>query len=225
VIVRAEGVFALTLAATATVVVGERSGGAPTAHALSPGPATSVPVTAYAEGAPPGFSGGFGEQSCHACHFHNDVNSGPERVAIGGVPEQFVAGERYPLTVTLSRAGTVLAGFQLAARFKDDGTQAGTLAPAPGEGERVMVESRGGIEYANQRKAGTALAAAHTARWSLVWTAPDTRRPVVFHVAANAGDGDGTAEGDFVETATAETMPAKARPPHSDATSAPPTGR
>jgi hypothetical protein len=212
VIVRAEGVFALTLAAMATVVVGARSGGAPTAHASSPGPARSAQVTAYAEGAPPGFSGGFGEQSCHACHFHNDVNSGPERVAIGGVPDPFVAGEPYPLTVTLSR-------------FKDDGTQAGTLAPAPGEGERVMVESRGGIEYANQRKAGTALAAAHTARWSLVWTAPDTRRPVVFHVAANAGDGDGTAEGDFVETATVETMPAGARPPHSDATAAPPTGR
>ena len=31
---------------------------------------------AYAEGAPPGFSGGFKEDSCHACHFHAEPNSG-----------------------------------------------------------------------------------------------------------------------------------------------------
>ncbi len=47
----------------------------------------------YAEGAPPGFSGGFTEQSCEACHFHAAPNSGPGRLAIAGVPDRFAAGE------------------------------------------------------------------------------------------------------------------------------------
>ena len=44
---------------------------------------------AYAEGAPPGFSGGFKEESCHACHFHAELNSGGGRVTIEGVPATF----------------------------------------------------------------------------------------------------------------------------------------
>jgi hypothetical protein len=223
-------VLTLTLATTTLVVVArsaevtglaERArladgGSADGDHGLQPvARATTVaaaqkvgPSPAYADGAPPGFSGGFDEQSCHACHFFNDVNSGPERVAITGVPERFVAGEAYPLTITLSRPDLKVAGFQLTARFRDDGAQAGELAPASGAAERVKVETQGDVQYANQQKAGTEPAAPHTARWSLVWTAPDGDRPVVFHVAANAGDGDGTAEGDYVETAEVEVRPA-----------------
>ena len=59
---------------------------------------------------------------------------GPGRVTIEGVPATFAPGERYTLTITLTRAGMKLAGFQLAARFKDSGAQAGTLAPGPGDG-------------------------------------------------------------------------------------------
>jgi hypothetical protein len=205
---RGDTALVCMLAATTTLVVLARS----SVTAASAGSAARHAVTAntaYAEGAPPGFSGGFSEQSCHACHFHGEVNSGPERVTIAGVPAQFEAGETYALTVTLRRPDMKLAGFQLAARFKDDGTQAGVLAVTPGDDARVKVETQGGVQYANQRKEGTALAETHTSRWSVSWIAPDARRPVVFHVAANAGDGDGTAEGDYVETATVETMPAK----------------
>jgi hypothetical protein len=47
---------------------------------------------AYAEGAPPGFSGGFKEESCHACHFHAEPNSGGGRVTIDGIPARFASG-------------------------------------------------------------------------------------------------------------------------------------
>lgn len=200
---RADAALVLTLAATTTLVVVGRSSGA--AAGVDSNHARAPRTAAYAEGAPPGFSGGFSEQSCHACHFHGEVNSGPERVTIAGVPDRFESGETYALTVTLRRPDMKLAGFQLTARFKDDGTQAGVLAVVPGDDARVKVETQGDVQYANQRKEGTALAEGHTARWSVIWTAPDAMRPVVFHVAANAGDGDGTAEGDYVETATAET--------------------
>ena len=161
----------------------------------------------YAEGAPPGFSGGFKEESCHACHFHAEPNAAPGRVTIDGVPARFAPGERYTLTITLRRAGVKLAGFQLSARFKDSGTQAGTLAPGSGEGERVGVANQGGVQYAGQKKAGASVEDPDVARWTIEWVAPDRGGPVAFHVAANAADGNESADGDFVYTATAESPP------------------
>jgi hypothetical protein len=157
----------------------------------------------YADGAPPGFSGGFKEDSCHACHFHEEPNAVPGRVALDGVPATYAPGERYTVTVTLTRPGMKLAGFQLAARFKDGGAQAGTLAPGPDDAGRIKVESHGGVEYAGQNKAGVSVAA-DAAMWTVVWTAPKSGGAVTFHVSANAADGNGNAEGDFVYTQAAE---------------------
>lgn len=184
------------------------SAGPPAVKAPSAGSLGGVAPVRYAEGAPLGFSGGFSEQSCQACHFESEVNSGPGRVTLAGVPERFTAGERYPITVTLSRPGMKLGGFQLTARFKDGGAQAGTLAPAPGDEPRIRIDLDGEVMYANHRQQGTALAAPDSGRWSLVWTAPSTAASVVFHVAANAANGDGTAEGDYVHTAAVESAPA-----------------
>lgn len=186
-------------------VVGAATLFASAALFLSAGPTLS----GYADGAPAGFSGGFNEESCHACHFHQDLNSGPGRVTIAGLPARVVAGERYALTVTLTRPEMRLAGFQLTARFKDGGAQAGTLAPAPGEEARVGIDVSRDVQYANQRKPGSLPAGSDTATWSLVWTAPQTSDPIVFHVAANAADADNTAEGDDVYTTAVEVVPGR----------------
>ena len=161
----------------------------------------------YAEGAPPGFSGGFKEDTCHACHFHEEVNAAPGRVTIGGVPATYAPGQRYTLTITLQRTGMKLAGFQLAARLKDGGAQAGTLVAGPDEGPRVGVEEHGGIQYAGQKKAGVSIGSDGDGSWTVEWTAPRGGGPVIFHVSANAADGNGNAEGDFVYTASAESAP------------------
>jgi hypothetical protein len=159
---------------------------------------------AYAEGAPPGFSGGFKEESCHACHFHAEPNAAGGRVTIDGVPARYVPGERYTLTVTLTRTGMKRAGFQLAARFKESGAQAGTLARGPAEGERVGVDTQSGIQYAGQKKEGASVGAAPETRWTVEWIAPTRGGPVLFHVSANAADGNESADGDYVYTATGE---------------------
>lgn len=168
---------------------------------------TAPRVSGYAEGAPAGFSGGFGEPSCHACHFDSDPDSGPGRVTVDGVPERFLPGEQYPLTITLTRPAMTFGGFQITGRFTEGGAQAGRLAPADGEAGRVASVEQGGVQYVSQTKAGTALTSADTAVWQLVWTAPEGNGPITFHVAANAGNGDGTAEDDFVHTASVETAP------------------
>ena len=167
---------------------------------LAIGPA-SRPAGAYAEGAPAGFTGGFGEQSCDGCHFDSPINAKPGQLTIAGVPERFAAGERYTLTITLSRPALAIAGFQLAARFENGGAQAGTLAAAPADAPRVKLETQNNIQYANQRVEGSVPSEPGTARWSLVWTAPKTGGTVLVHASANAADKDGSTRGDFIYTA------------------------
>ena len=166
-----------------------------------------VPTSDYADGAPPGFSGGFKEESCHGCHFDAaEPNTRPGEVSITGLPERFTAGQRYPLTIRLSRPGMAIGGFQLAARF-DDGTQAGTLERGPGEEKRLAVEVSSGVQYANQRRPGAQTTAPGLAQWTVIWTAPAAARPVTFHVAANAADNDESTRGDYVYTALANSRP------------------
>ena len=176
------------------------------AGAVLLGTVRPVPAAAYADGAPPGFSGGFKETSCDACHFENDINAKPGQLTITGVPERFAAGERYPLTITLTRPGMRLGGFQFTARMAEGGAQAGTLAPAEGEEKRLAIQVSNNVEYANQRKPGSVPSAADTIRWTVLWTAP-TAGAVQFHAAANAADNDESARGDFVYTATVRAAP------------------
>jgi hypothetical protein len=155
----------------------------------------------YLDGPPPGFTGGFGEQSCAACHFAADVNDPAGKVFIDGAPERWTPGETYRLAIVLTRPSMAIGGFQLAARFAEAGTQAGTLAPAEDEGGRVTVATDRGVQYAYQLRPGTELTRPDTARWTLLWTAPETGGRVIFHVAANAADGDDSIDGDYVYTA------------------------
>ena len=163
---------------------------------------------AYPDGAPPGFSGGFKEDSCQACHFSEALNAAPGKLAIDGAPEKFAPGERYTLTITLTREGMKLAGFQFTARFTD-GKQAGSLAPGASDAERVKVEKSGDVYYAGQKKAGSTIGDAGVARWVVEWTAPSTGGSVMLNVAANAANGDERVDGDFVYTVSVE-----AAPPH-----------
>lgn len=171
-------------------------------------PERSVGPPAYADGAPPGFSGGRGEDSCQACHFHETLNAVPGRLVVEGVPATFAAGARYTMTIALTREGMKLAGFQLSARFKDSGAQAGALA-APADAERVKIENSSGIYYAGHRLSGSKITEPGVARWVIQWTAPASGGAVIFNVAANAANGDERVDGDFVYTASVE-----AAPPH-----------
>ncbi|MGH7470618.1 MAG: choice-of-anchor V domain-containing protein [Longimicrobiales bacterium] len=173
--------------------------------------AASVSPNAYRDAPPPGFSSGFGEPSCHACHFSREPNEPPGRLGLRGVPERFTPGATYPITLTLTRPGMTVAGFQLTARFTDGAQQAGVLAPAPSDSSRVAVTVSYDIAYAHQVRTGHALATRDRAAWTVLWTAPATARAVSFHAAANAANGDDTVDGDYVYTTSATTAGAPQR--------------
>ena len=169
------------------------------ARAHSPTAATA----AYRDGPPAGFSGGFGEDNCQACHTSEKVNTDPGSVRISA-PARYAPGLVYDITVTLSRPGLALGGFQFTARFEDDSSQAGTLAIAPGQEGRIKLLTDRGVQYAYHSRPGTTPAAPDVARWTIRWTAPAGNRAVQFNVAANAANGDESQFGDFIYTARAQ---------------------
>jgi hypothetical protein len=154
----------------------------------------------YRDGPPPGFSSGFGEDHCQACHFGDKVNPSPGSLSISA-PQRYHPGQTYAVTVTLARPGMKIGGFQLTARFEEGGAQAGTLTLAAGDQDRLKVLTDRGVQYAYHLLPGTQLTAPDVVRWTLRWTAPAGSGSVLFNAAANAANADESQFGDFVYTA------------------------
>jgi hypothetical protein len=169
---------------------------------LTGGAALILAATAWSapmrEGPPTAHTGGFGEPTCHACHFQAPVNSGPGSLTLYGAPETWEPGTVYPLTLHLEHDGMAIAGFQLAVRF-EDGAQAGELEA--GDPERVRVVAFEGVRYAHQTWDGAGPHEPGAARWTLLWTAPESGGAVSFHFVANAADDDDSPLGDIVYAA------------------------
>jgi uncharacterized protein (TIGR03435 family) len=99
-----------------------------------------------------------------------------------------------------------IGGFQLTARMESGGTQAGTLAPAPGEEKRIAIDAASGIQYARQRREGAAPEPPGIVRWDVAWTAPAASGTVQFNLAGNAADRDESVRGDYPYAAVARSQ-------------------
>lgn len=160
-----------------------------------------------ADGPLPGFTGGFGEPTCRACHF--DAPEEPEagELVVEGVPAAYRPGAEYPIEVVLRDAGLERAGFQLAARFAGDGRQAGRFF-ASGPRAEVVEHGEPPVLYARQTLAGSAPSAPGQAAWTLRWVAPpEPAGPVLFHATANAANDDDSELGDAIHRAAARSEP------------------
>lgn len=171
--------------------------------------ACAVPFAgmAFVTGPDPGKTGGFGEMTCHECHWDNPLNEPGGRLALLGIPTTYTPGERYLITVDLAHPELVLGGFQLTARFDGEssaGVNAGVLHTLSELTARAFDES-GRITYVQHTKAGATAASSGAARWTVEWTAPTAGGAIIFHAAGNASNGDASALGDFIYTATAST--------------------
>jgi hypothetical protein len=161
--------------------------------------ATPASSLLYRDGPPLGFSGGFGEDHCQACHSDDKLNASPGSLTISA-PERYSPGKTYSVTLTLRRRGMAIGGFQLTSRFEEDSAQAGTLALVDGQKDRMKVVTDRGVQYAYHTREGTPLTSTDVVRWTISWTAPTGSRAVLFHAAANAANGDESQSGDFIYT-------------------------
>ena len=154
----------------------------------------------FRDGPPAQVTGGFGGDSCIACHSGNALNDGIGRLTLEGFPESYTPGTTYDLELTLSRPPAIAAaGFQLAVRLADS-TQAGTIQVPAEDQTRIAVLDERGVQYAHHRLVDPAPPASETVRWKLSWTAPEATGQLFVHTAAVAGDGDESQTGDHVYT-------------------------
>jgi hypothetical protein len=156
-------------------------------------------VSGYQDGPPPGSTGGFGESSCHECHFDHALNDPQGALTILGFPESYEANNPYRVRILLKRPDLSRGGFQLSARFAGGpqrGHQAGSLQPVDG-GVKVM-EGNDKVLYAHHSELIGDSFSGNEITWTLQWTAPSSSGTVALHVAANASNNDDSSLGDFI---------------------------
>lgn len=167
----------------------------------------------YADGPPPGHTGGFGEPTCIQCHA--DQPDGHPRlvIAIAGLPEGHVGGRVYHLTMIVAHPEMKAAGFQFSARYDSGdraGRQAGQIASPRHENQfrpvRAITDSIGVVYVSHALPVE-----GDSVVWSVRWTAPESEDPVVFHLAANASNFDDSEFGDRVGSAAFRSFPQQPR--------------
>ena len=163
-------------------------------------PAHALLALHFRDAPPARVTGGFGEDSCAACHFGNPLNEGGGALTLAGFPERFEPGEAYKLELTLDRAGLKAAGFQLAVRAADGITQAGRIELPAAEDASVAILEERGVQFAHQKTVSAPPAGETAVRWPVTWIAPETTAAVTLHASAVAGDGAESQAGDFVYT-------------------------
>lgn len=158
----------------------------------------STPAHAYPEQLPGKYTGGFGEESCHSCHFDYSLNPEEGSLSIEGIPSSYDPGKTYTFTIEVSRKDLGKAGFQLTARYADS-SQAGSFSE---ESNRIeFTNSTGGVQYVQHSPEGTEPNESDTSTWSLKWAAPEqSKGNIIFNLATNAANGDASEFGDFIFT-------------------------
>jgi len=174
-------------------------------HSATPFPRRSAAPLSHADGPPAGYTGGFGEPTCHECHSEFAVDEPTGFLGVEGLPSLYQPGGTYRVSVVLRGDDMERAGFQGAFRFSSGpqgGRQAGRVAPGD---TSVMIRSHDGIDYVQHTRGGSVVNPGNMTVWQVRWTAPAASDPVVFHVAANNANGDDSPLGDFIYTAEAST--------------------
>ena len=170
-------------------------------------------AVAFKEGPYPNVTGGFGEQSCHFCHLDNPVNAPGGTLDVTGVPPTYVAGQTYPINVTLSRQGMRRSGFEIAARFasgKQKGKQAGEWRVTDGRMQLIPGASDHSLTFVQHNLLGSRVVSTGVNTWRIDWTAPETASaPIQFNVAANASNNDDSPLGDYIYLKAARSAPKK----------------
>jgi hypothetical protein len=165
------------------------------------GSAVPAALLAFGDGPAPGATGGFGEPTCASCHVDAPTNASVGLLAIDGLPSAFSPGTQYIVSVTLTRVDLMRAGFALAARYAEGtsrGQQAGHLDELDAR-VQILTSGTRPVQYAVHTAAGSHASTPGSSTWRMMWTAPlDPQGPVVFHLAVNAANDDGSPLGDAI---------------------------
>lgn len=166
-------------------------------------------VGAFSAGPPASRTGAPGETTCAACHNQFAVNSGTGALTITGVPANYVGGQDYTVTVTITQTGVAKFGFEATA-IDFAGKAAGTitLTDAPRTQLKTGTVTGNARSYVQHTAAGNVASATDKNEWTFKWTAPtEGTGKVTFYVAGNATNGSSTNQGDYIYTISAAALP------------------
>ncbi|MDO8142682.1 MAG: choice-of-anchor V domain-containing protein [Candidatus Brocadiales bacterium] len=138
------------------------------------------------------------------CHNSYTLNSGSAVFSISA-PGSYTPGESLSIAISFNNSSTAKHGFELSA-LDANNSNVGTFSSVDGNTQT----SNG--NYIKHTSAGSSQPG--NASWNVQWTAPasDVQNPVTFYAAGNEANGDGTNQGDYIYTTTAQTSSAAATP-------------
>jgi hypothetical protein len=157
--------------------------------------ATRLPLSLT--GPLPAHTGGFGEPTCHACHFDYALNETDLAVTLDSLPAVYEPQRTYRLQLRVQHPELKRGGFQISARF-EDGTPAGSFVIP--DTSLLRVQRAKSVDYVSHTMKGTDQVVGDTAVWDFEWVAPATQRRVVFNLALNVSDQDASQFGDRIFT-------------------------
>lgn len=161
-----------------------------------------------------GRTGAPGEQTCvNSCHNSYALNSGTGSIALGSTNMtgwQYVPGQTYHMTVTVSLSTSVLFGFDVEC-LTSAGANAGTLTvtnSAQTQVKNATVSGNSRRNLVHQQGAGTG---AGSKAFAFDWVAPATNiGNVTFYFAGNASNNQNNEAGDRIYTGSQVITPAVA---------------
>jgi hypothetical protein len=118
--------------------------------------------------------------TCTSCHGGRTATG--LGVTLAGAPTSYVAGQTYPLTLTIKDPVAISGGFQVVATNGTTTTQIGTFAG--GTGSKLNNTGR-------PVQSSPKLFATGSVSWTFNWTAPTTGTAVKFNYSAVACNNDG----------------------------------
>lgn len=152
-------------------------------------------ITTYPEHIAGAYTGGFGEESCHSCHFDYDLNHPEGELNFLGIEDAYESGMEYELNLIVKREEMSRAGFQMTARF-EDGSQAGSFTMTE---ELTTTPNIDNTVIYLQHEVGKVEAEGVEKNWQITWKAPaEGSEHVIFNIAANAANGDASEFGDWI---------------------------
>ena len=165
-------------------------------------------IFGYSSGPPDGRTGSPADSSktCNdtGCHNNYALNSGSAAFSFSA-PSTYTLGEVLSITVSFSNSSTAKHGFELSA-LDASNNNAGTFSSVDSNTQT----SNG--NYIKHNSAGSSQSG--NASWNVQWTAPTSavQDPVTFYAAGNEANGDGTNQGDYIYTHTAQVSSAATTP-------------
>ncbi len=151
-------------------------------------------ISAYNNGAPPGYTGAPGDNTCILCHFDFQLNSGSATTSITGI-SFYTPSQTYAVTVSLNPVQALNKnGFELVVLEDAGNTNVGTLTVTDALNTKIV--TGGGKDYITFNEAGSNLNS-----WSFDWTAPSTYvGSITFYASFNDADNGSGPGDDFIYT-------------------------